>query len=295
MFASNGNGSAEPHFDNVRLEQCISRLQAGDTSSLGKIIELSQNRALALIRFNGTSCYAREDELLSDVNYKLLRAIAKFDPAKGTAFTYVSRIIDSALRTRVTFTRKQWSRHTELNDEIASQLHTNGETESRDSIDDLADRLKRGVKTTVTEEAEQDMQRWFVDSFIAGAFELRRHQCCDAAMAVHRISHERSRELYDLTLLACRQVMFEHLHRRQAVIAPGQLNGTRAFWMTRYAHLLDAEEFTRFVTLTRNLNPFIVLLIAPGSRSRRLDRNPTVSRTNLLWVLNGHPGAVPLF
>jgi len=29
--------------------------------------------------------------------------------------------------------------------------------------------------------------------------------------------------------------------------------------------------------------------------SRRLDRNPTIRRENLTWILNGHPNAVPLF
>jgi hypothetical protein len=46
---------------------------------------------------------------------------------------------------------------------------------------------------------------------------------------------------------------------------------------------------------TKGLNPFIILLIAPESRSRRLDRNPTVNRQNPLWVLYGHPDARPLF
>jgi hypothetical protein len=55
------------------------------------------------------------------------------------------------------------------------------------------------------------------------------------------------------------------------------------------------SEFSKFVTLTKNLSPFVVVLIDPQSRSRRLDRNPTICRQNLLWVINGHPDAVPLF
>jgi hypothetical protein len=65
--------------------------------------------------------------------------------------------------------------------------------------------------------------------------------------------------------------------------------------MARYAPLLTAEEFTKFVTLTRNLGPFVLMLIDPESRSRRQDRNPAIGRKNLKWVLNGHPDAVPLF
>jgi hypothetical protein len=51
----------------------------------------------------------------------------------------------------------------------------------------------------------------------------------------------------------------------------------------------------KFAILMRGLSPFLLLLIAPQSRSRRQDRNPTVSRQNLVWILNGHPDAVPLF
>jgi hypothetical protein len=65
--------------------------------------------------------------------------------------------------------------------------------------------------------------------------------------------------------------------------------------MLRYAHLLDAVEFTKFVVLVRDLSPFAVALIDPESRSRRLDRNPAIGRQNLQWLLSGHPAAVPLF
>jgi hypothetical protein len=83
--------------------------------------------------------------------------------------------------------RKHWARHVELDETIASTLHTNSETESQDAVDDFADRLKRGIKTTVDDERERDVQRWYVDSFIAGAFELRRHQCCDACMGAYQV------------------------------------------------------------------------------------------------------------
>src|SRR3974377_2018946 len=66
-------------------------------------------------------------------------------------------------------------------------------------------------------------------------------------------------------------------------------------WMTRYAHLMNSHEFSKFVVLTKGLSPFIRVLIDPQSRSRRLDRNPIICRhipvsdvltlflSNLLW------------
>ena len=125
--------------------------------------------------------------------------------------------------------------------------------------------------------------RWYVTSFPDGAFELRRHKCANAAITVYGPKHERSRELYDLCLLECRRVMYDRLPSRPAM--PGRLHGTREAWMAHYAHLLSSIEFTKFATLTKNLSPFVVVLIDP--HSRRLDRNPTIGRQNLLWVLNG--------
>jgi hypothetical protein len=82
-----------------------------------------------------------------------------------------------------------------------------------------------------------------------------------------------SRELYDLTMFEVRPVMYDNLPPRP-LIAVGRLLGTRAAWMLRYAHLLDAGEFTKFVILVRDLSPFAVMLINPESHSRRQDRNP---------------------
>jgi hypothetical protein len=166
--------------------------------------------------------------------------------------------------------------------------------EDRSATDDIAHRIKAGARSTLSDPNELAAQRWYVDSFLDGAFELRRHECADAAMQVYGVSHERSRELYDLTVLEVRRVLYDDLPPKQP-IAAGRLLGTRCAWMTRYAHLMDAPEFTKFVTLTKNLSPFILVLIDPESRSRRQDRNPAIRRQNLLWVIHGHPDAVPLF
>ena len=94
MFASKHNpaGGANQHFDNVRLESLISAHQAGtEPAALAQIVTLTQNRARALIYFNRTTRYCAADELLSDINYKLLKAVGKFDTGKGTAFTFLSR------------------------------------------------------------------------------------------------------------------------------------------------------------------------------------------------------------
>jgi hypothetical protein len=76
---------------------------------------------------------------------KLTRAIQKFNPAKGTGFTYVSKIIDSALRTRVTATRKDWLRYCELDADLANSLHA--KADDRSTIDDVVQRVRALART----------------------------------------------------------------------------------------------------------------------------------------------------
>ena len=52
-------------------------------------------------------------------------------------------------------------------------------------------------------------------------------------MAVHSLGHARSRELYDLTMLEVRRVLYDDLKGRQPIPA-GRLLGTRFAWMARY-------------------------------------------------------------
>jgi hypothetical protein len=297
MFTSkhNPNGGAIPHCDNGRIESLIAEYQSsGDVHTLAAIVNLTQERALTLIKFRKATRYRPQDELLSDVNCKLLRAVGRFNPEKGTAFTYLSLVITNALHTSVTSARKSYRRSVKFDKRIANKLCTNGETESQHAIDDLSHRIRAGVKTTVTDPSELGMQRWYVDSFLDGAFELRRHQCADAAMQVYGVRHERSRELYDLTMLEVRRVLYDDLPPREP-IAAGRLIGTRGAWMIRFRPLLNESEFTKFVILVRDLSPFVILLVDPQNKSRRQDRSAAVTRRNLEFVLNGHPDAVKLF
>jgi hypothetical protein len=288
-------GGSVPHCDNSRLEAAIAKHQVqGDAGSLAEIIKLAEPRMLTLIRFSGTSKYSSESELLSDVHHKLICAIPRFDPSRGSAFSFLSCLIQNTLHTSVTRVRRNAARLVELDETIANNLVTNGEIRTKDVLEDLTYRIRAGVRSTITDSIEQNVQRWYVESFLDGAFAPRRHQCCDAAMGVFGVGHERSRELYDLSMLECRRILYDDLSPRRPTIAAGQLIGTRAGWMARYAHLLDAVEFTKFFSLTKDLGPFVIMLVAPTSRSRRQDRNPEIVRENLVWILNGHPSAVPL-
>jgi hypothetical protein len=173
------NGGGDPHFDNARFEQVVARFQKGDANALAEIVELTQPRAETLIRFYKTNHYRSEAELLSDVNFKLIRSVAKFDPSKGSAFTFISKIIDSSLRTSVTATRRNWSRHCELSDELANSLHA--DVDDHSTADDLAHRIRCEAKTMLTNPLEIEAQKWLIDSFCDEGFQHRRHECAHAA------------------------------------------------------------------------------------------------------------------
>jgi DNA-directed RNA polymerase specialized sigma24 family protein len=186
-------GGARLHCDNVHIETAIANYQANrDLESLSEVVALTQDRALTLIRFYRTTKYRSRDELLSDVNFKLIRAVDKFDPEKGSAFTFVSQVIANALFTAVSNTRRNSARHRTLSKVDLDRLVTNGETESEYAIDDLAHRVRRGVKTTLENSKERDVQRWLVASFCNEGFSQCRHQCADAAIAVYGVNHARS-------------------------------------------------------------------------------------------------------
>jgi hypothetical protein len=285
------------HFDNGAITELLYRYQAdGDPEALTGIIEKAQERAKTLIRFYGTTRYLSEPELISDANLKLLRTVDKFDPAKGSAFTFISRVIATSLCTSVSSVRKNAGRYSELDESVASGLPATSQSEldGRAVADDLVYRIKTGVRSTLSDPGELDTQRWFVNSFCEAGFEARRCGCANAAMSVFNLTHARSRELYDLSMLEVRRVLYPGLSARPPILA-GRLIGTRASWMLRFQPLMDEAEFTKFFVLVRDLSPFVVMLINPESRSRRRDRNPTIGRQNLDWVLSGHPDARLLF
>jgi len=283
------------HCDNRAIEKLmVSYIETRDSETLSQIVNLAQMRALTLIRFNKTTRYRSEDELLSDINFKLMRSVSKFDPARGSGFTFISHVVRNVLCTSVTNARKQSERRVEMHPSELEELAANYVDETH--CDDIKHRIKLLVRTALTDERELETQRWFVESFCADGFESRRHACANAAIGVFGLTHERSREIFDLTMLEVRRNLYSDILRTRT-IQPGQLFGTRAAWMTRYAELLNSAEFTKFVTLMRDLAPYLLYLIVDPEKknSHRKDRNPTISRANIELILNGSIGARLLF
>lgn len=287
------NGGASSHCNNAEIESLIAQYKrTRDVESLSQIVALTQERALTLIRTYRTTRYKPIDELMSDVNCKVIKAVDKFNPQKGSAFTFLSHVISNVLFTSVSNARKDLARYHELTRGVLSELAD--KSYDRSAVEDINFTIKSRATTILTDETELEVQRWYIDSFTDKGFNSRRHECANAALAVFGIAHGRSRELYDLTMLEVRRVLYSGVQWR-AQTHPGRLIGTRLAWMSRYTSLMNCEEFTKFVVLMRDLAPYLLLLVNARDSNRRRDRSPTVSRKNIELILYGDPDAVLLF
>ena len=238
------HGGGILHCDSDALEQSILRHQQGDPNALSEIVKLIQPRAETLIRFFDSARYSSESELLSDIHHKLVRSVDRFNAQRGSAFSFISCLIENELRSSVSRARTRASRQVAFDEELANQLITPSDSQTRDAIADVAHKIRSETRTTITVTEELETMRWYVESFLGGAFELRRHQCAGAAQVVHGLSSERARQLYDLALLECRRVMHGSLPPWPAV-EPSRLIGRREAWMLRYLPLMNAAEFSK--------------------------------------------------
>jgi hypothetical protein len=200
----------------------------------------------------------------------------------------------SVLRTNVTAARKAAARCVPLDETVTDHLPACNPSQNGELLEDIADKLRREAKSALCDEDERAMQRWYIQSFCAEGFEARRHVCANCAMRAFGSDHGRSREIFDLSMLEVRRVLYDDLRRRKPVV-PGRLSGTRCYWMTRLKPLLSDTEFVKFFWLLKDLSPGVIYLVDPRNHSRRQDRNRPVTRERLLWVIDGHPEAQLLF
>jgi RNA polymerase sigma factor (sigma-70 family) len=101
---------------------CMARLAAGDVSALR---ELYEKHGRALLRFSAAMCRSRQaaEDLVHDTFVALLRGPHLFNPAQGTAFSYLCGV----LRHRISRHFRQQRRWVELvDDEGAAAGHDPG-------------------------------------------------------------------------------------------------------------------------------------------------------------------------
>ncbi len=112
-------------------------------------------------------------------------------------------------------------------------------------------------------------------------------------MRVFGLTHRRSRDLYDLTLLEIRRLLWAEAKHEAG--SPEQLRGTRGLPLLRYTNFLTPQEFAKLVVLMKDLAPSLVVLVRPTNEAQIRGRNWSAIRENLVLILEGDPTATPLF
>jgi hypothetical protein len=272
-------------------EQLIATFNAtGDIAVLNELLKYAEPLIDSILTYRGTYRYEATDELTQKIRLKIWKSLRLYDSAKGTAFSFISKIIASTTASAIAETWTRNDRFVEINETVAGSMPAN--LASDETLQDIVHKVRK-LKTVCTDKAELRAQRWFVESFLSSGFSLRRHEAANCAMKVFDLSHARSRQLYDLTLLEIRRQLINE--RRLDPVQPADLRGTKIAALIRYANYLCAEDFSRLATLMVNLAPALVLLVKPENICPIRRGEMRAILENLRLILFGHPNARNLF
>lgn len=285
------NNGASEIFSSEYAASLITKFNAsGDHESLNALLVHVEPLARQVLEYRASTKFEELDELLSRVRLKLWKSVRLFDPAKGTAFTFCATVIRSASMSAVGESWRRGERYCEITE--AKACTSPAEVASREAMADIEHRVRQ-TKSACTDGYERRAQRWLVLSFLDSGFNLKRHEAADGAMRAFSISHPRSRQLFDLTMLSVRRELIGE--KRLPVIHPDLLRGSKLEPLRRYGVFLSQNDFSKLAVLMKDLAPNLVLAMRPENIGaiRRGEPEPTLD--NLRLVLNGEPNARPLF
>ena len=213
-----GGANGQHYFNSDYARQLIETFnRCGDMQAINELLKHVEPLAKSILEYRNTTQHASVDELLSRIRIKLWRSLRLYDAERGTAFSFVARIIQSISYSAVSDAWNRSERFCELNGE--NYYHPCG-ADSAQMVADIESRV-RSIKTPCTDLDELEAQRWFANSFLDCEFHIRRHQAANCAMQVFRLDYVRSRWLFDLTLLSIRRELIAD--RRLTPISPGSL------------------------------------------------------------------------
>jgi hypothetical protein len=173
----------------------------GNAESLNALLEHVEPLARSILEYRCTTRHEGIDELLSRIRIKLWKSVELFDPARGSAFSFVSMVIS---RVAMTAVNESWGRQGRfLALEEADRCAAPSETCTAEAIADIEARV-RLIKTPCTDPYELAAQRWLIESFVDCSFCIRRHQAADSMSEVFGIDYRRSRWLFDMSLIGVR-------------------------------------------------------------------------------------------
>jgi hypothetical protein len=280
------------YFNAAQARQWIESFnKTGNVESLNRLLKHVEPLAKSILEYRCTTKHELLDELLSRIRIKLWRSLRLYDPAKGSAFSFVAKVISSTSASAVC---EAWHRADRLCqfDETTESVAVSDALKSAEAVDDLIAKVRQ-VKTPCTDSYELAAQRWLVNSFIDCEFHIRRHEAADAMTEVFGIDYTRSRWLFDTSLVAVRRELIGT--RRLMPINPVSLVKTRSAGLIRFARFLSSEEFTRLAVLLRDVPPNVILTVDPSKATAVRRGDSEAVRANVNLVLRGAPADRPLF
>jgi hypothetical protein len=201
--------------------------------------------------------YLSEDypEIRAYVLRRMSKGLANcYDPERGSLFNFVTKLTENSL---VDILRRKVSRAkyvVPLDEESLARFFVNG-ADHRHATAEIAYKIMQ-VKTIARDRGEIEAQRWLVRNLFASGFRFYRHEAADAMTVVYNITPDRSRKLYDITVLSVRRILIGE--RKLRPVGIGELCGTKAKALIRYRSRLSELEFARLVYLMKNLAPAII-------------------------------------
>ena len=283
------NGGSNWNFDNdVVQSQLLAWQRTGNPRALQSVFEGSRAHVLRLVRgFHEVPL----DETINEVLIKVWSSAHLYDPQRGTAFSFISRVATTVACNAQGKHRAWRSRHWEADADFWD--HIEAPAQDLHGLEHFRHQIISGIKTRRKSGCERAAQRWIIESGFDADFHLRRHQIADSCMLVFGLFHQQARQLFDETHLEIRRV-FLNEHRIKSV-TPQELVRTRERHLIKYGRYLEPAEFSKLYALLRWLAPCLIILAKPENAGAIARGEADATRENLHLILDGDPEAKPLF
>lgn len=192
-------------FDSARAEELIAGWrETGDLGTLGDILELARPLIQVECRKRKTDEYYELEELISVIQIKLMRVLKDFDRARGSAYTFVSRVIWSHSCTLVTERQLYLSRYVQIEDPLFWELIPAPEKGDPELLEEIETRI-RGVE--LSDLQEREAARWLAEQMAETEFTCRRREYGKQVRERYGLGKARSLELHDLVMSKVRCVL----------------------------------------------------------------------------------------
>jgi hypothetical protein len=151
------------YFDSDYARELIEKFNTtGELESLNRLLLHCEPLLRSQFEYRATTKYVPLAESMSTARVKIWRSLRLFDPARGSSFSFISRIASSVAMSAVAASWQHADRCVELDSGLGDRLPAPPVEESHHTTTDLAYRIKAQTRTTCTEEPELRAQRCIV-------------------------------------------------------------------------------------------------------------------------------------